>query len=133
MFFELPEVEMREEDVAGLADGFDLAGEEMVEAVVVAGGGEDGGVGGEGDGAEGGAVNGEADDELGDEVLGVGCGATVAGDEELVAGLHGVGGEFRDGDERVGDGFVGEDSLQGCDGLSELLVDQVLHEFSDAR
>ena len=76
-----------EEDVAGLAEGFDLAGEDLVEAEVVAAGGEDGGVGGEGDGAEGGAVVGEADDELGDEVLGVGGGASVAGDEELVAGL----------------------------------------------
>jgi hypothetical protein len=51
-----------EEDVAGLAEGFDLTLEEVVEAEVVAGGGEDGGVGGEGDGAEGGAVGGEADD-----------------------------------------------------------------------
>ena len=75
-----------EEDVAGLAEGFDLAGEDLVEAEVVGAGGEDGGVGGEGDGAEGGAVVGEADDELGDEVLGVGGGASVAGDEEFVAG-----------------------------------------------
>ncbi len=50
-----------EEDVAGLAEGFDLALEDAVEAVVVAGGGEDGGVGGEGDGSEGGTVDGEAD------------------------------------------------------------------------
>ncbi len=119
-----------EEDVAGLAEGFDLAGEETIEAVVVAGGGEDGGVGGEGDGAEGGAVDGEADDELGDEVLGVGGGASVAGDEELVAGLHGAGGEIGDGDEGVGDFFVGENGLQGGDGLGELLLDQVLHGFS---
>ena len=55
-----------EEDVAGLAEGFDLACEDLVEAEVVAAGGEDGGVGGEGDGAEGGAVGGEADDKLGD-------------------------------------------------------------------
>ena len=55
-----------EEDVAGLAEGFDLAGEDTVEAVVVAAGGEDGGVGGEGDGAEGGAIDGEAANELGD-------------------------------------------------------------------
>jgi hypothetical protein len=102
----------------------------MVEAVVVAGSGEEGGVGGEGDGAEGGAVDGEADDELGDEVLCVGCGATVAGDEEFVAGFHGLGGEFGDGDEGVDDGFVGEDGLHGGDGLSELLLDQVLHELS---
>ena len=55
-----------EEDVAGLAKGFELAREDCVEAVVVGGGGEDGAVGGEGDGAEGWAVGGEADDELGD-------------------------------------------------------------------
>ena len=55
-----------EEEVAGLAEGFDLAGEDLVEAEVVGAGCEDGGVGGEGDGAEGGAVVGKADDELGD-------------------------------------------------------------------
>jgi len=119
-----------EEDVAGLAEGFELTGEEVVEAVVVACGGEDRRVGGEGDGAEGRAVDGEADDELGDEVLRVGGGATVAGDEELVAGFHGLGGELGDGDESFGDGFVGEDGLHGGDGLSELLLNQVLHEFS---
>jgi hypothetical protein len=112
-----------EEDVAGLTEGFDLAGEDLIEAEVVAAGGEDGGVGGEGDGAEGGAGVFEADDELGDEVLGVGGGASVAGDEELVAGLHGGGGELGDGDESVGDGFVGEDGLEGGDGLDELSLD----------
>ena len=40
-----------EEDVAGLAEGFDLALEDVVEGVVVADGGENAGVGGEGDGA----------------------------------------------------------------------------------
>ena len=119
-----------EKDVAGLAEGFELTGEEVVEAVVVACGGEDRRVGGEGDGAEGRAVDGEADDELGDEVLRVGGGATVAGDEELVAGFHGLGGELGDGDESFGDGFVGEDGLHGGDGLSELLLYQVLHGFS---
>src|SRR5277367_4877639 len=59
--------------------------------------------------------------------------AMQSGDEELVAGLHGFGSEFGDGDERVGDGLFGEDSLQGCDGLSDLLLDQLLHEFSGAR
>src|SRR6185312_9444460 len=95
-----------EEDVAGLAEGFDLALEDVVEAVVVAAGGEDGGVRGEGNGAEGGAVDGEADGEFGGEMLGVGGGATVAGDEELVAGAHGVGGELTDGDDGVGDALV---------------------------
>ena len=120
------------EDVARTPQCFDLAGEELVEAVVVAGGGEDGGVGGEGDGAEGGTVDGEADDELGDEVLGVGGGATVAGDEELVAVAHSLGGEFGDGDEGVGDFFVGEDGLHGGDGLGELLLDELFHWFSGA-
>jgi hypothetical protein len=119
-----------QEDIAGLAEGLDLAGEEVVEAVVVAGCGEDRCVGGEGDGAEGRAVDGEADDELGDEMLGIGGGATVSGYEELVAGFHGLGSEFGDGDKSFGDGIVGEDGLHGGDGLSELLLYQVLHEFS---
>jgi hypothetical protein len=119
-----------EEDVAGLAEGFELAGEEVVEAEVVAGSGEDGGVGGEGDGAECRAIDGEADNELGDEVLGVGSGATVTGDEELVAGVDSVGGELGDGDEGVGDFFVGEDGLQGRDGLLELLLNEMLHGLS---
>ena len=76
-----------EEDVAGLTEGFDLTREDAIEAEVVAGGGKDGGVGGEGYGAEGGTVGGEADYELGDEVLGVGGGASVAGDEEFAAEL----------------------------------------------
>ena len=113
-----------------MAEGFELAGEEVVEAEVVAGSGEDGGVGGEGDGAEGGAIDGEADDELGYEMLGVGSRPTVAGDEKLMSGLHGPGGEPGNGDKGVGDVFVVEDGLQGSNGLSELLLDQVLHEFS---
>ena len=116
-----------EEEIAGFGDGFDLSGKHCIVTEVVGAGGEDGGVGGEGDGAKGGAIMGEADDELGDEVLGVGGGATVAGDEELATGLHGFGGEFGDGDEGVGDGFVGQDGLHGGDRLGELLLDQVLH------
>ena len=41
--------------------------------------------------------------------------------------MHGLGGELGDGDEGVGDGFVGEDGLKGGDGLSELFLDDVLH------
>ena len=111
-----------EEDVAGLAECFDLALEEAIEAEVVAACGEDGGVGGEGDGAESGAVDGEAYDEFGDEVLGVGGGATVAGDEEFVAGAHGLGDELACGGDGVGDLFVGEDGLEGGDGLLELVL-----------
>ena len=47
-----------------------------------------------------------------------------------MAGFHGLGGELGDGGEGFGDGFVGEDGLHGGDGLSELLLYQVLHGFS---
>jgi hypothetical protein len=100
-----------EEDVAGLAEGFDLAGEDGFVAEIVAGGSEDGGVGSEGYRAECWTIDSEADDELGDEVLGVRGGATVAGDEELVAFLHGFGGEFSDGDDGFYDVLIGEYSL----------------------
>jgi hypothetical protein len=116
-----------EEDVAGLAEGFDLALEDVVEGVVVADGGEDAGVGGEGDGAKGGAVDGEAGYEFGDEVLGVGCGASVAADEELVAGLHGVGGDARGFDDSCVDGLVVADFRHGVDGQAELTADEVDH------
>ncbi len=112
-----------EEDVAGESVGFDLAGEDAVEVPVVGGRGEDGGIGGEGDGAQGGAVGGEADDELGDEVLGIGRGASVAGDEELARALHGAGGELSGADEGGVDLLVGEDGLHGGDGLRELAAD----------
>ena len=113
-----------------MTEGFNLAGEDLVEAEVVGAGGEDGGVGGECDSAEGCAVFAESNDELGYEVLGVGGRASVAGYEELVAGFQGLGGELGDGDDGVGDGFVREDGLHGGDGLSELLLDDVLHELS---
>lgn len=116
-----------EEDVAGLAEGFDLALEDVVEGVVVADGGEDAGVGGEGDGAEGGAIDGEAGYEFGDEVLGVGGGASVAADEELVAGLHGVGGDAGGFDDGGVDGVVVKDFRHGVDGLGELAADDVDH------
>ncbi len=114
-----------EEDVAGGGEGFELAGEDVVEGVVVADGGEDGGVGGEGDGAEGGAVDGEAGDEFGDEVLGVGGGAPVAGDEEEAAGFESGGGEFSGGEEGLVEGFVVVYGLKGGDGFGELAADQV--------
>ena len=117
MLGELPEVEMPRKTSPGWPRASIWREKMLVEAEVVAAGGEDGGVGGEGDGAEGGAVVGEADDELGDEVLGVGGGASVAGDEELAAGLHGVGGELGDGGDGVGDVEIGEGGLHGGDGL----------------
>ena len=47
-----------------------------------------------------------------------------------MAGTHGVGCEFADGDESVGELFVSEDSLKGGDGLLDLLLYEVLHELS---
>ena len=93
-----------EQDVALVGEGFDLALEDVVVGVVVADGGEDGGVGGEGDGAQGGAIDGEAGDEFGDEVLGVGGRAAVAADHELAAGLHGLCGELAGLDDGGVDG-----------------------------
>ena len=100
-----------------MAEGFDLALEDVVEGVIVTHGGEDAGVRRESDRAEGGAVDGEAGYELGYEVLGVGCGATVAADEELVAGLHGVGGDAGGFDYGGVDGGVVADLGHGDDGL----------------
>jgi hypothetical protein len=116
-----------EEDVSGLAEGFDLTREDAIEAKVVAGSGKDRGVCGEGDGAEGGTVCGEADYKLGNEVLGVGGGASVAGDEEFAASLHGVGGDLGDGDDGIGDVKVGEGGLHGGDGLGQMFLNDVLH------
>ena len=119
-----------EQDVAGLAEGFDLALEDVVEVVVVADRGEDAGVRREGNGAESWAVDGESRDELGDQVLGVGGGAAVAADQQLVAGLHGVGGKAGGGDDGVVDGLIAEDAGHGGDGLGELAFDDVDHGAS---
>ncbi len=112
-----------EEDVAWEAEGFDLALEDVVVGVVVADGGEDAGVGRQRYRAECWPIHGEAGDELGDEVLGVGGGATVAADHELAAGLQGVGGDAAGFDDGGVDGLVVEDGGHGGDGLLELVVD----------
>jgi hypothetical protein len=116
-----------EEDVAGLAEGFDLSRKDAIEAEVVAGSGKYRGICRKGNGAEGRTVGGEADYELGDEVLGVGGGASVAGDEEFAASLHGVGGDLGDGDDGIGDVKVGEGGLHGGDGLGQMFLNDVLH------
>lgn len=118
-----------EEDVAGLGEGFNLTGEDLVEAEVVAAGGEDGGVYRQRYGTQRGAVDGEAYDEFGDEVLSVGGGASVAGYEELAAVAHGFGDLVADDYEGFGDGCVVEDGLHGGDGLRELTADEVDHGF----
>jgi hypothetical protein len=60
-------------------------------------------------------------------MLGIGGGASVAGDEQLVAGLHGLGRYIADADERVGDVRIVKDSLHGGDGLGQLLLNEFLH------
>ena len=119
-----------EEDVAARAEGFDLAGEDAIEGVIVRDGSEQRGVGGESDGAECRAVGDEAANELGGEVLGVGCGAAIAGDEQFSAGLERGGGEFAEPDESVRNRVIGEDRLQRGDGLGELPADDVLHRMT---
>ena len=119
-----------EQYVAGLAESFDLALEDVVEVIVVADRGEDAGVRREGNRAESRAVDGEACNELGDQVLSVGSGASIAADEQLVAGLHGVGGEASGGDDGVVDGLIAEDAGHGGDGLGELAFDDVGHGAS---
>jgi len=74
-----------EENVARLAEGFNLARENAFEAIVVGDGGEDGGVRGESDGAHGGAIVDQAADELSGNVLGVGSAAAVAGHHQFPA------------------------------------------------
>ena len=64
----------------------DLAGEDLGIAEVVAGGGERGRVGGEGDRRQAGPGGLEAHGELGRDVLGVGGAAAVAAEEELAPG-----------------------------------------------
>jgi len=50
-------------------------------------------------------------------VLSVGSGTSIATDEQLVAGLHGVGGEASGCDDGVVDGLIAQDAGHGGDGL----------------
>src|SRR5688500_13844417 len=67
----------RQQDVVLGGEGFDLPGEYVLVAVVIGGGGEHGGVGGEGHGRKARTVGAELDDEFGGEVLSVGGAAAV--------------------------------------------------------
>ena len=60
------------EDVSFFDEGFDLSAEDFFESVVVADGGEDGGVGCECDGGQSFALSAETSDEFCGGVLGVG-------------------------------------------------------------
>ncbi len=73
------------EDVVFFDKGFDLTAEDLFEAVVVADGGEDGGIGGKSDGGQAFAMAAEASDQLGGNVLGIGRGAAVAAQVDAAA------------------------------------------------
>ena len=65
-------------NVAGTGQGFDLAGENLIETVIVANGGEAGSIDGESQSGERRPVKGEAADEFGGDVLGIGGAAAIA-------------------------------------------------------
>jgi len=90
-------------DIAGAAEGFDLAGEDAAEAVIIGDGGDSGKIRGQGERGKRGAIKGEAANEFGGNVLGVRGAAAVAEEENLVAALEGM-------DERSGElGKAGKD------------------------
>lgn len=78
----------RDDEVAGLGEAGDLAGEDVVVAVVVADAGEERAVAVERDGRERAAILLVAADEFGGEMLGLGRAAAVAADKEFVAALE---------------------------------------------
>jgi hypothetical protein len=73
------------QDILRRDQGFDLAGEDALEAIVVAGGGEDGRIRGQRQGWEAGALGAEANNQLGGEVNGVRSAATVSEEDEFAA------------------------------------------------
>ena len=75
-----------DEDIPRFAESADLAGEDVLEGVVVADGGEESPVGAEGDGGIGAAVALEAAGELGGDVPAVCRASAVAADEKFSAG-----------------------------------------------
>lgn len=77
-------------DVPLLTEGLDLSGEDEGKIRIVADAGQEGGVGGQGDGRQGGPVEEKAVDEFCGDMLGVGGAAAVAEDEDFVALTEGV-------------------------------------------
>lgn len=109
-------------NVAGAAKGFDLAGEDAAEAVIVGDGGDGGKICGQGERGKSGAIKGETANELRGDVLGVRGAAAITEEQNLVAALEGL-------DERSGElGEAGKDlrvakegALHGdggCDGVA---------------
>ena len=110
-----------DEHVALAAEPAHLALEHLLEAVVVADGGERGGVGGKRKGRERRAVEAEAADQLGGDVLRVGGAAAIAGEHDLAAGAQRAGNPVGDRNDRrdqvaVGDGRARSPRASGAGG-----------------
>lgn len=75
------------EDIPCFAEGADLAGEDVLEGVVVADGCEEPAVGAKGDGGIRAAIALEAAGELGGDVAAIGCAAAVATNEKFSTGF----------------------------------------------
>jgi len=93
-----------DEDVLRREKGFNLARKDVLEAVVVASGGEDGRIRGDREGRKADAVLAQANDEFGGEMLGVGGAAAVAEENEFAVGAKSGGGalgEFSDARDEV--------------------------------
>jgi hypothetical protein len=80
-------------DVAGAAEGLDLAGENGFKAEIVGAGGQDRGIRGESDGGEGTAVGDEPHSQFGGEMLGVGGAASIAEEQKFATLLESVNGQ----------------------------------------
>ncbi len=115
------------DDVAGFGGAAQKAREDKVVAVVVAHGGEVGGVAMEGFGVERRPVEVEAAGEFGGEVLGVGRTAAVAAEVDFSAAAQGGSDEVR-GLLDAGQKFrVLQNRLLGSDGLADGLGDAGVH------
>lgn len=77
-------------NVAGAAKGFDLAGEDAAEAVIIGDGRDGGKICGQGERGKSGTIKGEAANEFRGDVLGVRGAAAIAEKQNLVAALEGM-------------------------------------------
>ncbi len=90
-------------DVAGAAEGLDLARKDPAEAVIIGNGGDGGKICGQGERGKGGPIKGEAADEFRGDVLGVRSAAAIPEEENFVALLERI-------DQRYGElGKAGKD------------------------
>jgi len=78
-------------DIAGTDEALNLAGEDLIETVIVGYGSNGGSVGGKGEGGKGRPFATETAQQFTGNVLSVGCGATVAEDQYLLSAAQAVG------------------------------------------